>query len=83
LNIIEVKISAETDKSSRLQTGTLTQNKMTVAHLWFDNLIHVADCSENQIASSSYKRLPGWKPLMNCVALCSRAEFDLDQVSIS
>ena len=65
------------------KTGTLTQNKMNVAHLWFDNQVHVADTSENQIASSSYKRLPGWKPLMNCVALCSRAEFDLDQFGVS
>lgn len=64
------------------KTGTLTQNKMTAAHLWFDNQVHVADTSENQIASSSYKRLPGWKPLMNCVALCSRAQFDMDQFGL-
>jgi P-type E1-E2 ATPase len=30
------------------KTGTLTQNRMTVAHLWFDNQIFVADTSENQ-----------------------------------
>ena len=30
------------------KTGTLTQNRMTVAHLWFDHQIFVADTSENQ-----------------------------------
>jgi magnesium-transporting ATPase (P-type) len=31
------------------KTGTLTQNRMTVTHLWFDNLIRVADNSDNQV----------------------------------
>ncbi len=30
------------------KTGTLTQNRMTVAHMWFDNQIHEADTTENQ-----------------------------------
>ncbi|CAF4574542.1 unnamed protein product, partial [Didymodactylos carnosus] len=30
------------------KTGTLTQNRMTVAHIWFDNRIVEADISENQ-----------------------------------
>lgn len=30
------------------KTGTLTQNRMTVAHLWFDNMIHAADTTEDQ-----------------------------------
>ncbi|XP_031467695.1 potassium-transporting ATPase alpha chain 1-like, partial [Phasianus colchicus] len=30
------------------KTGTLTQNRMTVAHLWFDNQIHAADTTEDQ-----------------------------------
>merc|ERR1719495_1684551 len=30
------------------KTGTLTQNRMTVAHMWFDNKIVEADTSENQ-----------------------------------
>lgn len=30
------------------KTGTLTQNRMTVAHLWFDNQIHTADTTEDQ-----------------------------------
>ena len=34
------------------KTGTLTQNRMTVAHMWFDNSIKEADTSEDQ--SSEY-----------------------------
>lgn len=30
------------------KTGTLTQNRMTVSHLWFDNHIHTADTTEDQ-----------------------------------
>lgn len=34
------------------KTGTLTQNRMTVAHLWFDNQIHTADTTEDQSGES-------------------------------
>lgn len=30
------------------KSGTLTQNKMTVSHMWFDNQIWYADLSEEQ-----------------------------------
>lgn len=30
------------------KTGTLTQNRLTVAHMWFDNQIFEADTTENQ-----------------------------------
>ena len=30
------------------KTGTLTQNRMTVAHMWFDNKIVEADTTEDQ-----------------------------------
>lgn len=30
------------------KSGTLTQNKMTVSHMWFDNQIFLADLSEDQ-----------------------------------
>lgn len=35
------------------KTGTLTQNRMTVAHLWFDNVIHAADTTEDQSGEES------------------------------
>ncbi|XP_041336307.1 potassium-transporting ATPase alpha chain 1-like, partial [Pyrgilauda ruficollis] len=30
------------------KTGTLTQNRMAVAHLWFDGQVHAADTTEDQ-----------------------------------
>merc|ERR1712038_2064138 len=53
----------------------LTQNRMTVAHMWFDDAIAEADTSEEQTGKSNYKSLPGWSPLERCAALCNRAEF--------
>merc|ERR1712004_845438 len=61
------------------KTGTLTQNRMTVAHMWFDNAIHEADTSEDQSGSSAFKNGAGWKPLERCAALCNRAEFKSGQ----
>ena len=37
--------------------------RMTVTHLWFDNLIRVADNSDNQVASAAYKLSPGTNPI--------------------
>merc|ERR1712012_758226 len=61
------------------KTGTLTQNRMTVAHMWFDNKIHEADTSEDQSGSPAFKNGAGWKPLERCAALCNRAEFKSGQ----
>lgn len=41
------------------KTGTLTQNRMTVAHLWFDNQIYSADTSEDQ--TSKYGNGGSWE----------------------
>merc|ERR1712032_907311 len=66
------------------KTGTLTQNRMTVAHMWFDNKIVEADTSEDQSGSSFDKSAAGWKTLERVAMLCNRAEFKggQDQVSI-
>jgi len=57
------------------KTGTLTQNRMTVAHMWFDNKIVEADTSEDQSGSAFDKKAPGWKYLERVAILCNRAEF--------
>merc|ERR1719423_290479 len=64
------------------KTGTLTQNRMTVAHMWFDNKIHEADTSEDQSGTSNYKNGPGWRPLETVACLCNRAEFKAGQEGI-
>merc|ERR1712227_497215 len=57
------------------KTGTLTQNRMTVAHMWFDDKIVEADTSEDQSGSAFDKNAPGWKTLERVACLCNRAEF--------
>ncbi|OPJ68134.1 potassium-transporting ATPase alpha chain 2 [Patagioenas fasciata] len=57
------------------KTGTLTQNRMTVAHLWFDNQIYSADTSEDQISQPFDQSSPSWTALSKIVTLCNRAEF--------
>ncbi|XP_069470205.1 potassium-transporting ATPase alpha chain 2-like [Ambystoma mexicanum] len=57
------------------KTGTLTQNRMTVAHLWFDNHIHSADTSEEQAYHSFEQSSETWTALCRIASLCNRAEF--------
>ncbi|KAG8143343.1 hypothetical protein E2320_000580, partial [Naja naja] len=45
------------------KTGTLTQNRMTVSHLWFDNHIHTADTTEDQSGQSFDQSSETWKAL--------------------
>merc|ERR1712240_80123 len=61
------------------KTGTLTQNRMTVAHMWFDNKIVEADTSEDQSGNSFDKEARGWKTLERVACLCNRAEFKAGQ----
>merc|ERR1712055_201017 len=65
------------------KTGTLTQNRMTVAHMWFDNKIVEADTSEDQSGSAFDKNAPGWKTLERVACLCNRAEFKGGQNEVS
>jgi sodium/potassium-transporting ATPase subunit alpha len=64
------------------KTGTLTQNRMTVAHMWFDNKIVEADTSEDQSGSAFDKSAAGWKTLERVAMLCNRAEFKGGQDSV-
>merc|ERR1712071_739869 len=64
------------------KTGTLTQNRMTVAHMWFDNHIIEADTTEDQSGASYDKSSSGWKALCKVATLCSRAEFKSGQEGV-
>merc|ERR1712012_591263 len=65
------------------KTGTLTQNRMTVAHMWFDNKIVEADTTEDQSMDAQYDReAPSWKALSRVAMLCNRAEFKVGQEGV-
>merc|ERR1711962_50359 len=65
------------------KTGTLTQNRMTVAHMWFDDKIVEADTSEDQSGTAFDKHAPGWRLLERIACLCNRAEFKGGQDDVS
>ncbi|ODN02567.1 Sodium/potassium-transporting ATPase subunit alpha [Orchesella cincta] len=58
------------------KTGTITQNRMAIAHLWFDDRVAEADTSEFLDGHVRFKLDdPGFKALARVARLCSRAKF--------
>nr|XP_010991407.2 sodium/potassium-transporting ATPase subunit alpha-4 [Camelus dromedarius] len=81
-NLEAVETLGSTSTICSDKTGTLTQNRMTVAHLWFDKTIYEADTSEEQTGNTFGKDSDTWLILARIAGLCNRAEFKAYQETL-